>query len=203
MYQLYRLNYQKFIEYNIKDVDLILNLENKLKLIELGLTLAYDTKTNYEDIFAQTRMWDALIYNYLLDKNIVVPPKVVKNKSEAFEGAYVKDPQTGMHPWVASFDLNSLYPHLMMQYNISPETLVQPTDYTDEMRNIIMNTVSVDKLLTKEVNLDKLEGATITPNGQFFRTDKQGFLPNMLEEMYVDRSKFKKLMLKAKQEYEN
>jgi len=202
LYQLYRLNYQKFIEYNIKDVDLILKLENKLKLIELGLTLAYDTKTNYEDIFAQTRMWDALIYNYLLDKNIVVPPKVVKNKSEAFEGAYVKDPQTGMHPWVASFDLNSLYPHLMMQYNISPETLVQPTDYTDEMRNIIMNTVSVDKLLTKEVNLDKLEGATITPNGQFFRTDKQGFLPKMLEEMYVDRSKFKKMMIQAKKDYE-
>jgi DNA polymerase elongation subunit (family B) len=147
-------------------------------------------------------MWDALIYNYLLDKNIVVPPKIVKNKSEAFEGAYVKDPQTGMHPWVASFDLNSLYPHLMMQYNISPETLVQPTDYTDEMRNIIMNTVSVDKLLTKEVNLDKLEGATITPNGQFFRTDKQGFLPKMLEEMYIDRSKFKKMMIQAKKDYE-
>jgi len=202
LYQLYRLNYQKFIEYNIKDVDLILKLENKLKLIELGLTLAYDTKTNYEDIFAQTRMWDALIYNYLLDKNIVVPPKIVKNKSEAFEGAYVKDPQTGMHPWVASFDLNSLYPHLMMQYNISPETLVQPTDYTDEMRNIIMNTVSVDKLLTKEVNLDKLEGATVTPNGQFFRTDKQGFLPKMLEEMYIDRSKFKKMMIQAKKDYE-
>ena len=202
LHQLYRLNYQKFIEYNIKDVDLILKLENKLKLIELGLTLAYDTKTNYEDIFAQTRMWDALIYNYLLAKNIVVPPKVVKNKSEAFEGAYVKDPQTGMHPWVASFDLNSLYPHLMMQYNISPETLVQPTDYTDEMRNIIMNTVSVDKLLTKEVNLDKLEGATITPNGQFFRTDKQGFLPKMLEEMYIDRSKFKQMMIQAKKDYE-
>ena len=202
LYQLYRLNYQKFIEYNIKDVDLILKLENKLKLIELGLTLAYDTKTNYEDIFAQTRMWDALIYNYLLDKNIVVPPKIVKSKSEAFEGAYVKDPQTGMHPWVASFDLNSLYPHLMMQYNISPETLVQPTDYTDEMRNIIMNTVSVDKLLTKEVNLDKLKGATITPNGQFFRTDKQGFLPKMLEEMYIDRSKFKQMMIQAKKDYE-
>ena len=202
LHQLYRLNYQKFIEYNIKDVDLILKLENKLKLIELGLTLAYDTKTNYEDIFAQTRMWDALIYNYLLDKNIVVPPKVTKSKSEAFEGAYVKDPQTGMHPWVASFDLNSLYPHLMMQYNISPETLVQPTDYTDEMRNIIMEGVSVDKLLTKSVNLSNMSGYTITPNGQFFRNDKQGFLPKMLEEMYIDRSKFKKMMIQAKKDYE-
>ena len=202
LHQLYRLNYQKFIEYNIKDVDLILKLENKLKLIELGLTLAYDTKTNYEDIFAQTRMWDALIYNYLLDKNIIVPPKTVKSKSEAFEGAYVKDPQTGMHEWVASFDLNSLYPHLMMQYNISPETLVEPADFTPEMRSIAMQSVSVDKLLTKSVNLSNMSGCTITPNGQFFRTDKQGFLPKMLEEMYVDRSKFKKMMIQAKKDYE-
>ena len=202
LHALYRLNHQKFIEYNIKDVDLIFKLESKLKLIELGLTLAYDTKTNFEDIFAQTRMWDALIYNYLLDKNIIVPPKEKKHKSSAFEGAYVKVPQVGLHHYVASFDLNSLYPHLMMQYSISPETLVETSDYTPEMREIIMNGVSVDKLLNKEVDTSKLKNVTITPNGQFFRTDKQGFLPKMLEEMYVDRSKFKKMMIQAKKDYE-
>ena len=202
LHQLYRLDYQKFIEYNIKDVELIFKLENKLKLIELGLTLAYDTKTNYEDIFAQTRMWDSLIYNYLLDKNIIVPPKVVKSKTSAFEGAYVKDPQVGMHNYVASFDLNSLYPHLMMQYNISPETLVEPQDYNSEMRQIISSGVSVDKLLLKEVDLSNMSGYTITPNGQFFSTTKKGFLPQMLEEMYVDRSKFKKMMIQAKKDYE-
>jgi len=203
LHELYRLNYQKFIEYNIKDVELIFKLEDKLKLIELGLTLAYDTKTNFEDIFAQTRMWDALIYNYLLAKNIIVPPKVVKNKTSAFEGAYVKDPQVGMHNYVASFDLNSLYPHLMMQYSISPENLVEVADYDDTMRRIISEGVTVDKLINKEIDLSELKGVTITPNGQFFRTDKQGFLPKMLEEMYEDRKKFKKMMLVAKQEYEN
>jgi DNA polymerase elongation subunit (family B) len=203
LHALYRENFQKFIEYNIKDVDLIVRMEEKLKLIELGLTLAYDTKTNFEDIFAQTRMWDSMTYAYLLEKGIVVPPRVVQNKTSAFEGAYVKDPQVGQHKWVASFDLNSLYPHLMMQYNISPETLVQTEDYTDEMRNIIMKGVSVEKMLDKAVDLSKLQGATITPNGQFFRTDKKGFFPQMLEDMYIDRSKFKKLMLKAKQDYEN
>jgi DNA polymerase elongation subunit (family B) len=203
LHELYRLNYQKFIEYNIKDVDLILRLEDKLKLIEMGLTLAYDTKCNYEDIFAQTRMWDALIYNNLLEKNIIVPPKTHSQKSERFEGAYVKDPQIGMHHWVASFDLDSLYPHLMMQYNISPETLVNPEDYTPEMRSIISSGVSVDKLIDKKLDLSVLKDVTLTPNGQFFRTDKQGFLPKMLEDMYEDRKKFKKLMLKAKQDYEN
>ena len=203
LHELYRLNYQKFIEYNIKDVDLILRLEDKLKLIEMGLTLAYDTKCNYEDIFAQTRMWDALIYNNLLEKNIIVPPKTHSQKSERFEGAYVKDPQIGMHHWVASFDLDSLYPHLMMQYNISPETLINPEDYTSEMRSIISSGVSVDKLIDKKLDLSRLKDVTLTPNGQFFRTDKQGFLPKMLEDMYEDRKKFKKLMLKAKQDYEN
>ena len=203
LHQLYRLNYQKFIEYNIKDVELIEKLEDKLKLIELGLTLAYDTKSNYDDIFAQTRMWDALIYNNLIEKGIVVPPREISEKDERFEGAYVKEPQIGMHDWVASFDLNSLYPHLMMQYNISPETLIDPKDYNQEMFEIISRGVTVEKLLNKEINTDSLIDVTLTPNGQFFRTDKQGFLPKMLEEMYEDRKKFKKMMLQAKQEYEN
>tara|TARA_R110000868_G_scaffold147979_1_gene369637 strand:+ start:2457 stop:4991 length:2535 start_codon:yes stop_codon:yes gene_type:complete len=203
LHQLYKLNYQKFIEYNIKDVDLILKLDDKLKLIELALTLAYDTKSNYDDVFAQTRMWDSMTYAYLIDKKIVVPPRVIKEKTERFEGAYVKEPQIGLHNWVASFDLNSLYPHLMMQYNISPECLIDPQDYTDEMRDVLLQGVSVDKLLFKQIDTSKLTGVTLTPNGQFFRTNKRGFLPKMLDEMYEDRKKFKKLMLKSKQEYEN
>ena len=202
LHQLYKLNYQKFIEYNIVDVELIVELEAKLKLIELSLTLSYDTKSNYGDVFTQTRMWDAIIHNYLLERNIVVPPNETSVKDGAFEGAYVKDPQVGVHDYVASFDLNSLYPHLMMQYNISPETIVEVKDYDDNMRQIISDGVNVDKMLGKEVDTSKLQGVTITPNGQFFRTDKQGFLPKMLEEMYEDRKKFKKMMISAKQEYE-
>ena len=203
LHQLYRLNFQKFIEYNIKDVELIVDLEDKLKLIELAITLAYDTKTNFEDVFAQTRMWDALINSYLMDRNIIVPPKEIRIKDSAFEGAYVKEPQVGKHDWVASFDLNSLYPHLLIQYNISPETIIEPQDYTPEMRNIISEGVSVERLLDKKIDTSKLKDVTLTPNGQFFRTDVQGFLPTMMEEMYEDRKKFKKLMLKAQQEYQN
>jgi len=203
LHALYRLNFQKFIEYNIKDVELIIKLEEKLKLLELGVTLAYDTKTNFQDIFAQTRMWDSMTYAYLLEKGIVVPPREVKEKDGMFEGAYVKEVQVGKHDWVASFDLNSLYPHLMMQYNISPETLIQPEQYTDDMREILSSGVNVEKMLNKQVDTSKLHNATLTPNGQFFRTDMQGFLPRMMEEMYEDRKKFKKLMLQAKQEYEN
>jgi len=203
LHQLYKLNYQKFIEYNIKDVELILKLEDKLKLLELTFTLAYDTKTNYEDVFAQTRMWDSLIYSYLLEKTIVVPPRKVQDKYSAFEGAYVKEPQVGKHDWVVSLDLNSLYPSLIQQYNISPETLVEPKDYNAEMHNILKHGVNVEKLLTKKIDTTVLSGVSLTPNGQFFRTTEQGFLPKMMEEMYENRKKFKKMMLKAKQDYEN
>ena len=203
LHTLYRENFQLFIEYNIKDVELILQLEDKLKLLELALTLAYDTKSNYEDIFAQTRMWDSLTYSYLLERNIIVPPKIVKQKDAAFEGAYVKEVQVGLHNWVASFDLNSLYPHLMMMYNISPETLIDPEEYTQEMRDVLSQGVTVNKLLNKLIDTSKLEGVTLTPNGQFFKTNFQGFLPRMMEEMYEDRKKFKNMMLESKQDYEN
>jgi len=202
LHQLYKLNYQKFIEYNIKDVELIVDLEDKLKLIELAATLAYDTKTNFEDVFAQTRMWDSLINCYLMEQKIIVPPKERKEKDSAFEGAYVKEPQVGKHDWVASFDLNSLYPHLLIQYNISPETIIEPHEYTLEMRRIISDGVNVDKMLDMKVDTSKLDGVTLTPNGQYFTTKKKGFLPTMMEEMYEDRKKFKKLMIKAQQDYQ-
>ena len=203
LHQLYKMNFQKFIEYNIVDVELIEELEDKLKLIELALTLAYDSKTNYDDVFTQVRMWDTLIFNFLGKDNIIVPPTERRNKSEAFEGAYVKVPQIGKHDWVASFDLNSLYPHLIMQYNLSPEMLVLPENYTDEMREVLSQGVSVDKLLDKKINTDDLSDVALTPNGQFFRTDIQGFLPKMMASMYEDRKVYKKKSLIAKQELEN
>ena len=128
LHLLYKNDYQKFIDYNIKDTELVEQLEGKMKLLEMVVSLAYLSKVNYSNTFGQVRMWDTLIYNNLLRKNIVIPPKTHSSKSANFEGAYVKDPQIGAHNWVTSFDLNSLYPHLIMQYNISPETLI-----TDEL----------------------------------------------------------------------
>jgi DNA polymerase elongation subunit (family B) len=204
LHTLYRDNYQLFIEYNIKDVELVDKLDDKLKLIDLALTLAYDSKTNYEDIFAQVRMWDALIYNHLKKMDIVIPPIEQHNKDEAYVGAYVKDPQVGMHKWIASFDLNSLYPHLIMQFNISPEMLVEPKEYTDVMRSTLMKNVNVDGLLTGHIDTSRLvnESVTLTPNGQFFRVKDQGFLAKMMEDMYNDRSVYKKKSIEAKKALE-
>ena len=189
----YTKDYQSFIEYNINDVELVDKLEDKMKLIELCLTMAYDAKVNYTDVLGSVRYWDILIYNYLREKNIVIPQKIKAEKVEKFEGAYVKDPIVGMHKWVMSFDLNSLYPHLIMQYNISPETLVNSNDELEEGM--------VDRILEGKITTSKEH--CMTPNGALFRKDKRGFLPEIMENMYNDRVKFKKLLLGARQKYED
>ena len=205
LHQLYKQDYQKFIEYNIKDVELVDKLEGKMKLIELALTLAYDNKVNYDDVFAQVRMWDAIVYNYLKKNNIVIPQMKRGSKNSQYEGAYVKDPILGMHEWVASFDLNSLYPHLMMQYNISMETLIDPKKYNDNMRGLIANcNINVESLLHQKVDTEILKelGVTLTPNGQLFRIDKQGVMPEIMDSMYKDRTRYKKLAIEAKKKLE-
>jgi DNA polymerase elongation subunit (family B) len=187
LHQLYKTDFQKYIEYNIRDVELVDKLEEKMKLIEMVIGLAYDAKVNINDVFSQVRMWDTLIFNHLREKHIVLPDKKSVSKNDKYEGAYVKPPHVGQHEWVMSFDLNSLYPHLIMQYNLSPETLI-PDERID---------VNVDKLLNQEVDLSHLNGKTVTPNGSVFRTDTQGFLPEMMDQLYADRKRYKKLMLEA------
>jgi DNA polymerase elongation subunit (family B) len=186
----YTKDYQSFIDYNIVDVELVDRLEDKLGLLQLLFTMAYEAKVNYEDIFGTVKYWDVMIHNYLKNKKVVVPQKSFSAKSDKYEGAYVKDPQVGQHKWVMSFDLNSLYPHLIMQYNMSPETLV-----TGNYMKL-----DVDTML-KETPIDIPERCTITPNGALYRTDKRGFLPEMMQDIYDDRTIYKKKMLQAKQDY--
>ena len=188
----YTKGWQKFIEYNIVDVELVDRLEDKMKLIELALTMAYDAKVNYADVFYQVRMWDNIIYNYLKRRDIVIPPKKKETKNEKYAGAYVKEPIPGKYDWVVSFDLNSLYPHLIMQYNISPETLLEERHPT----------ATVDKILNEEINFELYKDNAVCANGAMFRKDMRGFLPELMEKMYGDRVIFKKKMLAAKQQYE-
>ena len=190
--EFYTKDYQQFIEYNIQDVELVDKLEDKMKLIELHLTMAYEAKVNYQDVFGQVRMWDTIIFNHLKSKNIVAPTVGESKKSSSYEGAYVKDPVVGFHDWIVSFDLNSLYPHLIMQYNISPETMVgyEP------------NRVNVENMLNQKSDLSDLDTRTITPNGALFRTDKQGFLPELMDKLYKERVIYKDKMAKAKALYQ-
>jgi DNA polymerase elongation subunit (family B) len=186
----YTSDWQKFMEYNIQDVELIDRLEDKMKLLELAITMSYDAKANFEDVYSQVRMWDTMIYNYLTDRNVVVPPRKGAKKDEKYAGAYVKEPKPGCYDWVVSFDLNSLYPHLIMQYNISPETL----------RETRHPSASVEGILKKEIDIDG--EFAVCANGAQYRKDVQGFLPLMMQKMYDSRVIFKKKMIEAKKQYE-
>ena len=204
LHLLYKNDYQKFIEYNIKDVELVEQLENKMKLLEMIVSLAYLSKVNYSNTFGQVRMWDTLIYNNLLRKNIVIPPKTTSHKSSQFEGAYVKDPILGSHDWVVNFDLNSLYPHLIMQYNLSPETLITD-ELPSDLQEIKDARPGIDGLVDQVQNLDALKkyNLTYTPNNEFYRRDIYGFLPEMMQQIYDDRVKYKGMMIDAKKKLQN
>ena len=179
------------MEYNIQDVELIDRLEDKMKLLELAITMSYDAKVNFEDVYSQVRMWDTMIYNYLTDRKVVVPPRKGAKKDEKYAGAYVKEPIPGKYDWVVSFDLNSLYPHLIMQYNISPETLVDARHPT----------ATVDKILGESLDING--EYCVCANGAQYRKDVHGFLPEMMQEIYDERTIYKKRMLESKQALEH
>ena len=186
----YTKDWNLFVEYNIIDTKLVDELEEKMKLIELCLTMTYDAKMNFDDVFSPVKTWDCLLYNHLLDQDIIISQPEGK-QARGIAGAYVQDPEPGQYEWVASFDATSLYPSIIMQYNMSPETLVPGGVYA----------VTVDALLENKVEFDTDDA--IAGNGQTFTRSRQGHFPNIVQKFFDDRQRYKKLMLEAKQDYEN
>jgi DNA polymerase elongation subunit (family B) len=191
--EFYTKDWQKFVEYNVRDVEIVDELERKLKLIELILTMAYDAKCNYNDVFSQVRTWDCLLYNHLYDKNIHIPQKR-DQQGRGIEGAFVQEPKPGKYDWVVSFDATSLYPSIIMQYNMSPETMV----------NGYVKDTTVRGLLDKTFDLDDLKDNDycMTSNGYCYNRTKQGLFPEIVEKFFDDRQRYKKLMIAAQKEYE-
>ena len=188
LFTLYREDYQKFIDYNIKDVLLVERLDKQMGLINLAMMIAYKGGCNYQEAFGSTQLWDTYIYRELCSQHKVVPPKIDRPMSEV-AGGYVKAPQVGRHAWVVSLDLNSLYPHLMMQYNISPETIVDRRTAH----------VSVEKCLAKQRPESILPDHSIAANGVHFRKDIRGVIPMIIDGLYAERKVIKKNMLGTEQ----
>ena len=171
LHTLYKNDHQKFIDYNIKDVELVERIDQKMGLIELVMTMAYKAGVNYSDVMGTTAIWDSIIYRDLYANKIAPPPNVEKFKGP-YPGGYVKDPHVGSHDWVVSFDLNSLYPNLIVQYNMSPETLVTSTK----------------------------GDVCVAANGAAFTKKFQGMLPRIIINYSDERKAVKKEMLAAMQE---
>ena len=194
LFGLYKSNHQKFIDYNIKDVQLVDKIDKQTGLMDLALVIAYKGGVNYADTFGTTGIWDSIIYRYLSDRNIAVPPSVAKRK-DSYPGGYVKEPRVGMTEWVTSFDLNSLYPNLIVQYNMSPETLLNGGgDFTIG---------GVDHYLNNELTEEaRAMDVAVAANGSMYRKDKRGIMPEIIIGLYNERRTVKNDMLKLKQDYE-
>ena len=190
--EFYDGDWNRFVEYNIVDTVLVDELEDKMKLIELAITMAYDAKCNYNDVFSAVRTWDSLLYNHLWEKKIVIHQGGGR-KDRQIEGAYVQEPEPGGYDWVASFDATSLYPSILMQYNMSPETIV--SNYTYD--------VKVDDLLER-YKLDKLKekNYAMAANGTCYSREKQGLFPEIVQKFFNDRLKYKKLMQESQRKYQ-
>lgn len=190
----YLTDFNSWITYNIKDSILVREIDKKRKYIDLVSRIGMRSKTNYIDAFSQVRLWEQIIYTYLeTEENVISPYKSNMDGNEVdtdqFQGAYVKPPIVGKHDWVVYYDFTSLYPHIIMQFNISPETYVGELDY-----------VNVAEILSKNyevIQTHYLEKSSycMSGNGAMFRTDIKGFLPKIIEKMFQERKEAKDTML--------
>jgi DNA polymerase elongation subunit (family B) len=189
--EFYRNDWQRFVEYNVVDVELVDQLEDKMRLIELIITMAYDAKCNYNDVFSAVRTWDCILYNHLWNKNIIVHQRDESRRGRQIIGAFVKEPKPGKYDWVVSFDATSLYPSIIMQYNMSPETMIEGKIFDTTIEGMVNHAFDLP-----------IENDVMAANGHFYRTDKQGLFPEIVQKLFDDRQRYKKSMIAAQKQYE-
>jgi len=223
--KLFKDDVEKFIEYNIRDVEILIALEDKLKFINLSITISHLCHTNYENIYYATSLNDGAILTYLKRKNIVSPNKpttsnpILKTVEEEYAGGYLKDPVPGLYEWVIDLDFTSLYPSIIRSLNIGIETLVGRIVNRDkydnqwsmaELEAMDPNTpITVEKLeankttrLTETtagimVNMVKNNNLIITAPGVIFTKTKQSVVCEILTDWFNKRVEYKNLMKKA------
>ena len=193
---LYDKNFELFIYYNYMDVKIIEDLENKLNFLFLVSTVTYLGKSKYQDSFGVVKWWDVYIYNQLLQKNIQIPPAKKRVSNDAgIVGAFVKDPVPKLYSWIVTLDLTSLYPSIIMSFNLSPEMIYKQAMFELD---------KIDSLIDFEEDLTWIKNTNVAmlANGATFKRDKQGILPELVNGMFASRKEFKNHMLKATGELE-
>lgn len=213
LHELYKNDFTKFLDYNVKDVTLVMALETKLSYIMLCTILAYMAKVNYEDVYSNVRMWDVIIANYLRERNIQVHC-MNRDESESddsddddqYEGAFVKDPLVGFYKWVVSFDLTSLYPSLIRTYNISPEA---EKDYNIvDVLELPVNEINADVVVDRDDVMAKIKpylkenNLAMAANGTLYDRSKKTFLADLMGRFFDFRKTSKKEMLSYDREIE-
>ncbi|BCU95753.1 MAG: hypothetical protein CM15mV10_1330 [uncultured marine virus] len=185
----YTSDWQKFIEYNIQDTELIDRLEEKMKLLDLAITMSYDAKVNFEDVLTGSYV-DTMIYNYLTDRNIVVPLRRVQKKMKSMQVPMLKNRyQESMIGWLV---LTLIVCILTLSCsNISPETLWETRHAS----------ASVERILNEEITIE--DDVCVCANGAQYRKDIQGFLPEMMDKIYKERTSIKRKCSKQNKHMKN
>ena len=185
LHELFMKDPQKFIEYNIRDVELVKKLDNRLQLLNLAFFIAYTAKINYEECFTTVLLWDVIIHNFMLARGLVVNKLVVSQKENNYQGAFVKEPLIGRHKWIVSFDVKSLYPSLMVQYNMSAETYAGTIDGFPSIETLLKSGYP---------QIEELDTYAIAANGTMWRKDVKGIFPQLIEGISGQRDTWKKRM---------
>lgn len=195
---LYELNPQNFYKYNIIDVDIVKCLNDKLGLFNITFTLAYYCLSNYEDTLGTTKIWEQLIAKDLYNGGMVPLFHAKRGEAKEFDGAFVHPTVVGKHKWVISIDLNSLYPHNTMQYNIGPNTYIPRDQLPPELLEM-KSKYTLEDLVQGRADLSALTkyNVIMTANFEFYAREYEGFMAKINAELYTGRKSYKKLMLAA------
>jgi DNA polymerase elongation subunit (family B) len=206
---LFKEDIEKFIEYNLVDVELVVEFDKKLQFIDTARGICHAGHVPYEDFVYSSKYLEGALLTYLKRKNIVAPNKpadrrermeaLKENKEEKFIGAYVKAPIVGKYDWIYDLDLTSLYPSIIMTINISPETKMgkienwDAQDYVKDKRDswIINGDTITQENLKKFFERSKF---SVASNGVLYRTDKVGCIPDILDLWFSQRVEFKNKM---------
>jgi DNA polymerase elongation subunit (family B) len=223
--RLFREDVNKFIEYNLRDVEIIIELEKKFKFIELTVAICHLCHVPYEQIYLSTVLNDGAILTYLKRQGIVSPNKpttinpALKDAHEEYAGGYLKDPVPGLYEWVIDLDFTSLYPSIIRSLNIGIETFVGRIVNKDKYDNSWsledlkqMNpeeVITIEKLTSKQttqqaqvkvgtlIALIEENNWLIAASGAMFRTDKSSVVCEVLTDWFNKRVEYKNLMKKA------
>ena len=213
--QLFRDDIEKFIEYNLVDVELVVDLDKKLQFIDLARAICHTGHVFYEDFLFSSKWLEGAILTFLRRSGRVAPNKPRRKPRNEdgsdgegkFTGAYVKEPKPGLYKWVYDLDLTSLYPSIIMSINISPETKIgKLKGYSAEQHmkgnletySIIDDSGNEFPPLPKEKFLKFIEKNkySVAANGVLYRTDKVGVIPEILSVWFDKRVEYKNLMKK-------
>ena len=216
---LYKNDINRFVEYNLRDVDIIVKLNKKLDFINLARGVCHLGHVQYDDVFFPSRYIEGAMLLYMKKLNVIVPNKVlkgirykdVKAEYEKYSGAYVKDPVLGKHSWVYDLDLTSMYPSIIMSLNISPEMKVgklsgwnaeeffnKNNKKTYTFKSVDEKTRTYNEIELKNVFQDR--NVTVSANGVIYRNDKKGLIPSILNSWFNQRKEYRRLAKKYAEE---